>query len=265
MTIRIPRLVGHRGAAAHAPENTLAGLDAAKRLGMTWVEFDVALSADGHPVILHDASLLRTAGLDRLVSELTLEELRALDAGAWFGAGFKGERLPTLQEYFDRLAALGLGANIEIKPVAGHEAATAVAVVEAVQSAWPAALPAPLLSSFAVASLEVARDLGPGIARGYLVEELPAGWQATAARLGCASVHPWHEPLTQAQVRALKEAGYAVAVYTVNEAARGRTLLDWGVDSLITDDPPALRGLTDVAPEPPPSSTGIKANVSLRA
>lgn len=243
MTLRLPALAGHRGAAAHAPENTLAGLDAAKRLGMTWVEFDVALSADGQPVILHDESLLRTTGLDRLVSELSLDELRALDAGAWFGAGFAGERLPTLREYFDRLAALGLGANIEIKPVSGHEAATAVAVVEAVRSSWPASLPPPLLSSFAVASLEVARDLGPEIARGYLVEEVPAGWAATAARLGCFSVHPWHEPLTRAQVRAIKDAGYAVVTYTVNEALRGKTLLSWGVDCIITDDPPALASL----------------------
>jgi glycerophosphoryl diester phosphodiesterase len=241
--LALPRLVGHRGAAAHAPENTLAGLEAAKRLGMTWVEFDVALSADGHPVILHDESLLRTTGLDRLVSELTLEELRGLDAGRWFGAGFRGERLPTLGEYFDRLAALGLGANIEIKPVTGHEAATAVAVVDTVRSAWPPSLPAPLLSSFSITSLEVARDLGPDIARGYLVDELPAGWQATAARLGCVSVHPWHKPLTQAQVRALKATGYTVVAYTVNEARRGKTLLGWGVDCIITDDPPALAGL----------------------
>ena len=243
MSLSLPRIAGHRGAAAHAPENTLAGLDAAKRLGVTWVEFDVALSADGHPVILHDESLLRTAGLDRLVSELTLDELGRLDVGAWFGPRFAGERLPTLAAYFDRLAALGLGANIEIKPVTGHEAATAVAVVEAVKAHWPAALPPPLLSSFSVSALEVARDLAPGIARGYLVEELPPGWQATTARLGAVSVHPWHEPLTQAQVRALKAAGYTVVVYTVNEALRGRTLLAWGVDCLITDDPPALSAL----------------------
>jgi glycerophosphoryl diester phosphodiesterase len=241
--LALPRLVGHRGAAAHAPENTLAGLDAARRLGMTWVEFDVALSADGHPVILHDESLLRTTGLDRLVSELTLDELRRLDAGAWFGAGFTGERLPTLQDYFDRLAALGLGANIEIKSVTGHEAATAVATVDAVKSSWPAALPPPLLSSFSITSLEVARDLAPEVARGYLVDELPAGWQATAARLRAVSVHPWHEPLTRAQLRALKDAGYAVVVYTVNDALRGKTLLSWGADCLITDDPPALRAL----------------------
>jgi glycerophosphoryl diester phosphodiesterase len=239
----LPRLIGHRGAAAHAPENTLAGLDAAKRLGMTWVEFDVALSADGHPVILHDESLLRTADLDRLVSELTLAELRRLDAGAWFGAGFAGECPPTLEAYFDRLAALGLGANIEIKPVTGHDAATAAAVVEAVKSAWPQALPPPLLSSFSLTALEVARDLGPGVARGYLVDELPPGWQATAARLGAVSVHPWHEPLTAAQVRALKAAGYLVVVYTVNEAKRAKELLAWGVDSVITDDPPALKAL----------------------
>jgi glycerophosphoryl diester phosphodiesterase len=243
MTLSLPRLIGHRGAAAHAPENTLAGLAAAKCLGMTWVEFDVALSADGHPVILHDDSLARTAGLERLVSELSWAELQELDVGSWFAPAFRAERLPSLAQYFERLSELGLGANIEIKPVKGHEAATAAAVVAAVKAAWPPALPAPLLSSFSLVALEVARDLGPEIARGYLLEELPPGWQATAARLAAVSVHPWHEPLTQAQVRALKQAGYLVAVYTVNEAARAKDLLAWGVDSLITDDPPALAAL----------------------
>lgn len=243
MTLILPRLIGHRGAAAHAPENTLAGLAAAKRLGVTWVEFDVALSADGQPVVLHDETLTRTAGLERLVSELRWEELAHLDVGSWFGPAFREERLPSLAQFFQRLGELGLGANIEIKPVKGHEAATAAAVVETLKAAWPAGLPAPLLSSFSLIALEVALDLGPGIARGYLVEELLPGWQGTAARLGCVSVHPWHEPLTAAQVRALKAASYLIAVYTVNEAPRARELLSWGVDSLITDDPPALRGL----------------------
>ena len=240
MSLALPRVIGHRGAARHAPENTLAGLAAARRLGLDWVEFDVMLSGDGHPVLLHDDSLARTTGLERLLCDTPLAEVERLDAGAWFGPAFAGQRVPTLAATFAELARLGLGANIEIKPAPGQAAATARATVQAVKRAWPASLPTPLLSSFEIESLDVARDLAPELPRGYLVEELPADWQATAARLGCVSVHPWHEPLTLPQVRHLKAAGYLVAVYTVNEAARARELLDWGVDSLITDDPPAL-------------------------
>ena len=240
MPLELPRVIGHRGAARHAPENTLAGLAAARRLGLDWVEFDVMLTADGHPVLMHDDSLKRTTGLDRLLCDTTLAELRRLDAGSWFGPAFAGEPVPTLLETFDALARLGLGANIEIKPAPGQAVATARVTVEAVKRAWPAGLPAPLVSSFEVAALEVARDLAPELPRGYLVDELPPDWQATALGLGCVSVHPWHEPLTQSQARQLKAAGYRIVVYTVNEGASARELLDWGVDAVITDDPPAL-------------------------
>jgi glycerophosphoryl diester phosphodiesterase len=236
----LPRVIGHRGAARHAPENTLAGLQAAARLGVAWVEFDVMLTQDGHPVLLHDDSLARTTGLARLLCDTPLAEARRLDAGAWFGPAFAGQGIPTLEEAFAALAQLGLGANIEIKPAPGFVAETARATVETTLRAWPANLPPPLLSSFEVGALEVAQELAPDLARGYLVEELPPDWQATAERLGCVSVHPWTKPLTRPQVEAIKAAGYLVAVYTVNEGARARELLAWGADSIITDDPPAL-------------------------
>jgi len=240
VTLVLPRLIGHRGAAAYAPENTLAGLAMARRLGVDWVEFDVMLTADGVPVLLHDESLERTAGVARLLSATPLAELAALDAGAWFGPAFAGERVPTLETAIARLAALGLGANVEIKPAAGRARETARATLETLQRCWPGALPLPLLSSFEIDCLEVAQSLSPALPRGYLIEELPADWRTTAARLGCTSVHPWHEPLTAQQVAALRQAGYLVAVYTVNRPERAAELLSWGVDALITDDPPAL-------------------------
>ena len=243
--LSLPRLIGHRGAKHHAPENTLAGLRAAKRLGMAWVEFDVMLTGDGVPVLMHDESLKRTAGLDRLLCATSLQETRGLDAGGWFGAAFRGEGLPTLEATLSCLAEEGLGANVEIKPAKGRERETAKATVELLLRAWPAALPPPLISSFRMEALEVARDLAPDLPRGYLVEELPADWQATARRLACRSVHPWHEPLTRPQLTAIRAAGYAVAVYTVNDPVRGRELFEWGADSLITDDPPALLPLLE--------------------
>ena len=94
--IRIPRVVGHRGAAGHAPENTLAGLRKAVELGATWVEFDVVLTGDGVPVLLHDDTLERTTNGRGSIAETALADVRSLDAGSWFSERFAGERVPTL-------------------------------------------------------------------------------------------------------------------------------------------------------------------------
>jgi len=240
MTPKLPRLIGHRGAAAHAPENTLAGFAKAKSLGVAWVEFDVMLTQDGVPVLLHDESLRRTAGVDRLLAATTLAELDGVDAGRLFGSHWTGEPIPTLEAAIARLGELGLGANVEIKPSSGQARQTAAAAVETLRRCWPGRLPAPILSSFELASLETAQAIAPELARGYLTGELKPGWEATARRLAAVSVHTSHRHLQPAQVMAVKAAGYQLAIYTVNDPARGRELFDWGVDALFTDDPQAL-------------------------
>ena len=91
-------VIGHRGAAARAPENTLAGLRRARELGAAWVEFDVMLTADRVPVLIHDETLERTTTGRGEVARHTAAEIRALDAGGWFAPEFAGERVPTLAE-----------------------------------------------------------------------------------------------------------------------------------------------------------------------
>src|SRR5512142_2967244 len=112
---RLPPVIGHRGAAAHAPENTLAGFRRAKALGCTWVEFDVRLTADGVPVLCHDPRLDRTTDRSGRVAAQTLAAIQTSDAGGWFAPVFAGERMPSLEEALLLCAELGLGANIEIK------------------------------------------------------------------------------------------------------------------------------------------------------
>src|SRR5277367_3846394 len=96
--LNLPPVIGHRGAAAYAPENTLAGFRAAQALGCTWVEFDVRLSADDALVVCHDDKLERTTGGRGRISMMRLAAIRRHDAGSRFGAGFAGERIPTLEE-----------------------------------------------------------------------------------------------------------------------------------------------------------------------
>lgn len=238
--MKMPRLMGHRGAAAHAPENTLASLSKAKALGLEWVEFDVQLTGDGLPVLMHDDTLHRTAGDRRKIAQVPLAEVVELDAGGWFDPVFAGERVPRFEAAIDLLEALQLSANIEIKPSPGLARETAIAAVELAKARWPKSLPLPLISSFDVPCLEEAMRIWPEAPRGYLAKMLPPDWSETAKRLACFSVHLWHPGVSAEKLAAVKQAGYLTAAYTVNSAERAETLFAMGLDCAITDDPPAL-------------------------
>src|SRR6266851_5486243 len=131
--LRLPSVIGHRGAARTAPENTLAGLRRAKALGCAWVEFDVRLTGDGALVLCHDPRLDRTTSGSGPVSARTLAAIRECEAGSWFDPGFAGEGMPTLDEALSLAAELDLGADVEIKSGRGREYATGAAVATAVE------------------------------------------------------------------------------------------------------------------------------------
>jgi len=238
--LQFPRVIGHRGAAGHAPENTLAGFRRAALFGIRWVEFDVALTRDNQPVLLHDETVNRTTDGKGKLAEMALGHLQQLDAGSWHSAEFVGERVPTLTEAFETLHELGLGANIEIKPTKGREAETGAIVARQVAAAWPESLPRPLLSSFQIESLVAARDAASGLARGYLLNRLGKGWQKEAAALGCVSVHCNQRSLSRQTAAEVRQAGYRLLSYTVNDAARARLLFEWGVEAVFTDYPDRL-------------------------
>lgn len=232
----LPRLIGHRGAAKVAPENTAAGFAAASAAGLRWVEVDAKITKDGVVVLMHDDSVDRTTSGFGPVESLTAAQLAELDAGSWFSSDFRGEKIPTLAAAMGQFARLGLGCNIEIKPSPGLEEETARLVVRQVLAEWPSSLPAPLMSSFAVRSLEVALALAPELPRGYLASKLPDEWRDLTARLRCATVNLGGRGLTREIVQRVS-AEYPLAVWTVNEASRARELLSWGAASIITDDP----------------------------
>lgn len=233
----VPAIIGHRGACGHAPENTLVSIRRARELGAQWVEFDAKITADGAVVVFHDDTLERTTNGVGKVSDHSLEDLQALDAGSWFSEEFAGEPVPTLKDVIALLAELGLGSNIEIKPEEGIEVQTAEAVCRVVRDHWPADKALPLMSSFSDAAAAVARDRLPDCDRALLVLEVPDDWAARAAALNCNAVHVWHEPLTLAQVTAFRSAGYPVRCYTVNDPDDARRLWEWGVESIVSDYP----------------------------
>lgn len=223
-----PKILAHRGGGALAPENTLGALRLGASLGFKGVEFDVMLTADGAPVLIHDETTERTTGVKGRVSLTSCAKLEKLDAG-------NGEKIPRFEEAAALCRKLGLWANVEIKPAGGHERATGEAVARMARELWRGAALMPLLSSFSVVALEAAQKEAPELARGYLVDEVPGAWQSTAKRLQCVSLHCNHKKLSEGTAAAVREAGHALLCWTVNDAATARRLFGWGVDCVVTD------------------------------
>jgi glycerophosphoryl diester phosphodiesterase len=246
-----PPVIGHRGAAGCAPENTIAGLHRAHGLGCRWVEFDVRLTADDELVLFHDDRLERTTDGRGNVRRMPLSAIRRCDAGGWFGPAFAGEPVPTLAEAVAVLGELGLGANIEVKSGRHGTAVTAVAAADLITRLWPPHLPAPLISSFAAAAVAAARDRAPALARGMLVRSVPADWRRRAETLGCTTVNADHRQLRPAIVAEIRNAGYPVLAYTVNDAARAGELFDWGVASVFSDVPHMILAALPPGPAQP--------------
>lgn len=231
-------LIGHRGAAGLAPENTLAGLRRAAGLGLRWVELDVRMCAGGRLVLMHDATLERTTNGHGRVAGMAWEVIRRLDASAWYGSGHVGEGVPDLATAMGLADDLGLGVNIEIKAPCGAGAATACAVLTELGRLAPPPGRV-LVSSFDRPALAVfAPSPWP---LGLLLRRPPRNWRALARKLGVATIVCDQRALTRRSVAAFKSAGLPLVAFTVNDPARARTLAHWGVDSIITDDPLALR------------------------
>lgn len=230
-----PRVVAHRGGGSLAPENTLAAFATGAHHGQRMVEFDVKLSADGVPFLLHDDTLERTTNGAGEAGALRFDELARLDAGMWFAPEFAGQRVPSFGQVAACCRRLGLLANVEIKPSKDCERDTGRRVAAHAARFWQDAVVPPLLSSFSFEALEAARDAAPALPRGLLFTVPPPDWRAQTEALACVSLHVYHETLSAPLVREIHDAGLRVLAYTVNDPLRARELLDWGVDMVCTD------------------------------
>lgn len=241
-----PRVLAHRGAGLLAPENTLAAMRIGYGHGFRAVEFDAMAPFDDIPVLMHDPTLERTTGAAGAVTARRAGELARLDAGAWHSARFAGEPVPPLAEALDYCRAQSIWPNVEIKPAPGHEKRTGALVARTVSQAYADVLKAarvdsvvdarlPLLSSFAEESLAAARAAVPELPRALLIDRVPQDWRARLQHHGAVSLHTNHRLLTADNARAIKQAGYWLFCYTVNEPERARELMHWGVDAFCTD------------------------------
>jgi glycerophosphoryl diester phosphodiesterase len=244
-----PKIIAHRGGGALAPENTLAAIRCGLAHGFHAVEFDVMLSKDGVPVVMHDPNFGRTVAGTGNVFDATAKELAAMDAGAWFGREFAGEPVPTYEQVLQFCRQNKIWMNVEIKPAPGFEAQTGRVVGELTRRLYAAEIAAhagandvgvnnaalPLFSSFSFDAVAAAQAAAPDIPRGYLVTAIPPDWRQRLEALGAVALHTDHKNLSAGQAHAVKDAGFGLMCYTVNDPARAREIFGWGVDAFCTD------------------------------
>ena len=235
-----PLVLGHRGASAEAPENTLAAFRRAIDLGADGFELDVWRCGSGEAVVIHDPDATRTGQSPRRVSRTSLALLRELDVGRWRGEPFRGERIPTLAEVLEAFPSAVV--NVELKSGRVPDLGLAREVARTLRQ--HRAEPRVVVSSFSAALLAAFRVLAPGVAAGYLVAPGTL-WQARAAAavllLRPAAIHPARQLATPARVEAWGRSGLRVLVWTVDDPADVERLAALGVAAVVSNVPGLAR------------------------
>jgi glycerophosphoryl diester phosphodiesterase len=246
-----PLILGHRGASALAPENTLAAFSRAISDGADGVEFDVRLSRDGIPVVIHDATLKRTAPIDGSVSEMTAADLNAVDVGTWFSGrskeSFRGENLPTLTQVFELFSTNDGLLYVELKCDKKEGAELAAAVVTLTRECRM--FDRVVVESFDHAAIAAVKKRDAGIRTAALFEPKLTRPISTIRRLrmvdtavafGADEIALHHTLVGPRLVERAIEAGLEIVVWTVDDAtwiARARTLR---IKALISNNPGSM-------------------------
>jgi len=233
--------VAHRGFSSIAPENTLAAIRAAVKSGATGCEFDVYRCGDGTVVLMHDDTVDRTTDGTGKVTELTLNQLRRLDAGSWKHLKYKGERIPTLTEALKLLAGSGCQPVIEIKMEGISR--SVIEDVRALDMIGEVAVIA-----FSQNVVREVRQLEPGLTCAWLCGEVPEGTLTEQVDWLVARAHECqtnlldlnYKMLSPELISELNRCDLSVWTWTVNEAAQMKKLRKWGVASITTDRPDLL-------------------------
>jgi len=233
-------IIAHRGASGHAPENTLAAFRIAAEMGAQFIETDLQITRDARIVAIHDTKLDRTTNGDGQVHLRTLEEIRKLDAGAWFASqpsnSFAGERVPTLDEILQFAKEHDVIFYLEIKSGAawGIEHAVVAALRNVKASARTVIL------SFDPSTLDTVHRLDATMLTAFLCEHPSNDLVARALRAGARQLAPRGDLVTSALVTKAHQAGLQVVTWTINEPEQMRRLIAAGVDGIMTDYPDRL-------------------------
>jgi glycerophosphoryl diester phosphodiesterase len=248
--------VGHRGASAYAPENTLASFRLARSRHADMFELDVQQTKDHKLVIMHDTTLARTTNVEHVypkkkpwkVSQLTLKQIKKLDAGSWYSKKYKGERVPTLDEVLGGMSGTGAGMLLELKsPVLypGIEGRVAAALKRH-RSYWLGAKGEPsdrrlIVQSFDWASVKRFHKDLPGVPTGLL--GMPKAADLKKVKAYADLVNPSYGDLTKSYVKQVHAAHLRLLTWTVNNKTKMAKAVDLGVDGVITNKPDVLHSV----------------------
>lgn len=237
-----PLNLAHRGVSTCAPENTLAAFRLAAELGADGIELDAKLSRDGVVVIMHDATVNRTTDGSGRVSDLTLAELKRLDAGFKLDAKFAGERVPTLDEVVEAISDRLL-INVELTNYESRGDGLELKVVDLIVKRG--LVDRVLVSSFNPLGLRKVKRAAPQIVCGLLTRPGLRFYlrRALLAPLipGLDARHPHFSMIDANIVRKVHARGQKVNTWTVNEEASMRRMIDVGADAIITSRPDVLK------------------------
>jgi glycerophosphoryl diester phosphodiesterase len=231
------KIIGHRGASGHAPENTRASLIKAHDLGLQVVEFDVRLSSDGEIILFHDSTLNRTTNGKGRVFDRTYQSLSELDAGSWFHPSFSDQRILRFFEAIALIQKLKLAVILDIKVDEDQELVITNKIIELLDKHWPHTITKPLLSSFSIACLSQLQSLSKQYDRVLLLHDYRSDWHEVCLQLECAAIHIDYQVLSESWLNEIKRANIVLRAYTVNDLAIAEKLFADGVESIITDFP----------------------------
>jgi glycerophosphoryl diester phosphodiesterase len=225
-------VTAHRGSSQHAPENSLSAIRRAIEDGADYAEIDVQETADGAVVVIHDSDLMRITGLDKKLWEVTYEQIKELDAGSWFSPEFQGELIPTLQQAIE-LARTNIKLNIELK-FNGHEHQLVERVVQLIEkNQFEADC---VLTSLNYAALQQINQYNDNLRIGHIV----SASVGDMTQLSVDFLSLQSSLATPKIIRSAKQQGLGIHVWTVNAPGGMMTMINRGVDNIITDRPDVL-------------------------
>ncbi len=231
---RTPEITAHRGSSSNAPENTLIAIEKAIEDGADYAEIDVRLTADGTAVLMHDASLERTAGVNEMVWNARWESLRELDPGSVFSNEFSGERIPSLEEVMD--AASGrIRLNIEIK-FSSHTPELAGKVAELIVE--KDFVDRCVVTSFKYDVLADVKAVNPDIKTGLIIT-MPLGSYTKLKHVDFYSLSAMFLSARQADM--IHRLGYEIHVWGAKDEETIRRMVEYGADNIIATDPVMAR------------------------
>ena len=231
-------VIAHRGFSGKAPENTLAAFRKAVEIGADMIEFDVRFCRDGRLVVFHDDTLERTTSGKGRVADFTFDQLRQLDAGAWFGPAFTGERIPSLKEVLD--LSRGSILNIELKKGNQGRYSMLDLADQIVRELSEAAMERQvLISSFDLSALGRILQRNLSFLIGWITDSIHLPLDPLEGK-ALPFIHPRQSLLNEENLLAMHKEGTRVNVWTVNKEQEMERFISMGVDGIITDHPDRL-------------------------